>query len=92
MDKNAISELFRQYIASMEDQEYHTEAAVHEVKELEAFLDEHVSDFNEWTEHYDKAMNLAVEFEESGFIAGFETAARMFAGIQAMGVEGRRSA
>lgn len=71
----AIAELFCEYVRSMEDKPRHTAAAKTEADMYEQFC---VSVFPNnvrlQIELYDKMMNVAVEFEESGFIAGFKTA------------------
>lgn len=66
-----ISEMFRNYVASTEDKERHTEMACKEVDAYDRFCEEvFPGNTRMQSESYDKMMNAAVEFEESGFIAG----------------------
>lgn len=66
-----ISEMFRNYVASTEDKERHTEMACKEVDAYDRFCEEvFPGNARMQSESYDKMMNAAVEFEESGFIAG----------------------
>lgn len=66
-----ISEMFCNYVASMEDKERHTEMACKEVDAFDQFCEMvFPGDVKMQSESYDKMMNAAVEFEESGFIAG----------------------
>ena len=74
----AIAELFCEYVKSMEDKPRHTTAAETEADMYDRFC---VGAFPDnvklQSELYDKMMNVAVEFEESGFIAGFKTAMKL---------------
>lgn len=76
-----IAQMFSDYVERMQDQERHTEAAC---KEVEAFdlccASEFPRNIRLQSIMYDKMMNCAVEFEESGFIAGFQTAVALFSG------------
>lgn len=66
-----ILEMFRNYVANMEDNERHTEMACKEVEKYDRFCDEIFPDsIKMQSKSYDKMMNVAVEFEESGFMAG----------------------
>lgn len=70
-----IAELFKDYVASMEDTERHTEAACKEVDAFDQFCEELFPEMiQKQRELYDRMMDVAVEFEESGFIAGFKAA------------------
>ena len=70
----AIKKMFNGYIAEKQDKEYHSEGCLKAEKELETVLDEHIKDSDAWTEVIIKAMNLANEYEQDGFIAGFKAA------------------
>lgn len=73
-----IAEEFEHYVASMENEERHTEAACKEVEAFEQYCSElFPGDIAKQTEMYDKMMDCAVEFEESGFITGFKWALSM---------------
>lgn len=66
-----ISEMFINYVNSMGDTERHTETACNEVDAFDKFCEENFSnDIKKQSELYTQMMNVAVEFEESGFIAG----------------------
>ena len=70
-----IAQMFSDYVGRMQDTERHTKAAC---KEVEAFdlccSSEFPYNYRLQSLMYEKMMNCAVEFEESGFIAGFQTA------------------
>lgn len=76
-----IAQMFSDYVAKNEDTERHTVAAC---KEVEAFdlccNSEFPNNYRLQCLMYDKMMNCAVEFEESGFIAGFQTAVALLSG------------
>ena len=74
----AIKKMFNGYIAEKQDREYHSEGCLKAEHELESVLDEHIEDSDAWTEVIIKAMNLANEYEQDGFIAGFKEAMQMF--------------
>ena len=66
-----MSQMFIDYVSSMEDKERHTESACNEVGTFDKFCEEQFpSDIAIQRELYDKMMDVAVEYEESGFIAG----------------------
>ena len=70
-----IKELFKQYVTENEDRERHTEAACKEVDAFDQFCEELFPGMlQRQRKVYDKMMDVAVEFEEGGFIAGFITA------------------
>lgn len=74
-----IAELFCEYVRSMEDKPRHTAAVETEIDMFDQFCVNALPDNVELqSELYDKMLNVAVEFEESGFIAGFKTAMQMF--------------
>ena len=79
-----IAQLFSDYVTRMEDMERHTKAAC---KEVDAFdlccVSEFPRNIRLQNLMYDKMMNCAVEFEESGFIAGFRTAVALLNGQEA---------
>nr|DAO80791.1 MAG TPA: hypothetical protein [Caudoviricetes sp.] len=71
----AIRELFKQYVRSFEDKERHSEESVRRAEEFDDFCSSHINGssitkFNV----YVKMTDVAVEFEEDGFVAGFKTA------------------
>lgn len=66
-----ISEMFKEYIATYEDMERHTKAANEEVEQFDKYIEElFPTDIEKQSEMYDRMMDVAVEFEESGFMAG----------------------
>ena len=74
-DEKAIKGLFRQYVGSFEDAERHTKEAVQEAEIFDSFLTGAIpSNMGLQIAMYEKAMNVAVEFEEDGFVAGFKYA------------------
>ena len=81
MSDTEIAQMFSDYVARMQDKERHTRAAC---KEADAFDTCCASEFpnNVRLQNlmYNRMMDVAVEFEESGFIAGFKTAAALLFG------------
>lgn len=79
LNETEISQIFNDYVTRMQDKERHTRAAV---KETDAFDTYCASEFPNNVRLqvmlFDKMMSCAVEFELSGFIAGFQTAAAAF--------------
>ena len=74
-DEKAIRGLFKQYVGSFEDGERHTKQAVMEAETFDSFLTGAIpSNMKLQIAMYEKAMNVAVEFEEDGFVAGFKYA------------------
>lgn len=74
-DDAIIAKMFSDYVMSMEDMPRHTEQANAEVDAYDQFCIRAVGqDVERYNEMYDKMMNVAIEFEESGFIAGFKYA------------------
>ena len=68
-----ISKMFKDYIATYEDKVRHTKAANDEVDRFDKYTEEvFPKDTIKQSEMYDNMMDVAVEFEESGFIAGFK--------------------
>ena len=78
MTKKAIKKIYDNYIAGKHDKEYHSKGCIDAENELELVLDENIEDLDAWTEVIVKAMNLANEYEQDGFIAGFKMAMQMF--------------
>lgn len=78
MTKKAIKKIFDGYIAEKHDMEYHSKGCLKAEEELETALDRHIEDSDAWTEVIIKAMSLANEYEQDGFIAGFKMAMHMF--------------
>lgn len=80
LNATEISQIFKDYVTRMQDKERHTRAAV---KETDAFDTYCASEFPNnvrlQVALFDRMMNCAVEYELSGFIAGFQTAATIFA-------------
>lgn len=68
-----IAQMFWEYVERMEDQERHTEAACQEVDLFDSFCEKELP-LELQAEMYDRMMDCAVEFELSGFIAGFHAA------------------
>lgn len=76
-----IAQMFADYVTRMEDRERHTGAAVKEADAFDTFLEsEFPRNIRLQTNLYDRMMNTAVEYEESGFIAGFKTAMALLSG------------
>ncbi len=71
----AIQQLFFQYVRSCEDRERHSAEAVRCAEVFDDFCSKHVEgDALEKIEAYTKMTDVAVEFEEGGFMAGFKVA------------------
>lgn len=71
----AIQQLFCQYIESCEDRERHSAEAVRCAEAFDDFCSRHIEGgVLKKIEAYTKMTDVAVEFEESGFIAGFKVA------------------
>lgn len=72
LDKEAIARLFCDYVGKMEDKPRHTVKAELEVGIYEQFCaGAFPHNIRLQNQLYEKMMNVAVEYEESGFIAGF---------------------
>ena len=72
LDKEAIARLFCDYVGKMEDKPRHTVKAELEVGIYEQFCaGAFPHNIRLQNTLYEKMMNVAVEYEESGFIAGF---------------------
>ena len=73
--EDMIQGMFRDYVDSMVDKERHTKVACEEVANFDTYCRETFpSNITMQRELYDRMMDVAVEFEESGFIAGFKWA------------------
>lgn len=71
----AIQQLFFQYVDSFEDRERHSDEAVRCAESFDDFCSRHIEGGTlKKIEAYTKMTDVAVEFEEGGFIAGFKTA------------------
>lgn len=83
-DNSAISNLFHDYVSGLEGKPRHTVAANLEVGIFEAYC---AGAFQNNTRLrnglYEKMMNVAIEYEESGFIAGFRTAVALLSSQEA---------
>ena len=73
MTDKEIAQQFYEYVERMEDKERHSLAACKEVEEFDLLCSEELGS-RLHTKMYNKMMDCAVEYEESGFIAGFRTA------------------
>jgi len=70
-----ITVLFRDYVDRTQETERHTHAANIEVAAFDAWASKKFpGDINLQSVLFDMMMSCAVEYEESGFIAGFQTA------------------
>jgi len=70
-----IRQLFSQYIESCEDRERHSNEAVRCAEAFDDFCSRHIEGGAlKKIEAYTKMTDVAVEFEEDGFIAGFKVA------------------
>ena len=67
-----LAEYFREYVDGCQCKERHTEAACNEVEQYDKmvayFFPKELKPQNRF---YDKMMDVAVEYEESGFMAGY---------------------
>ena len=67
-----LAEYFREYVGGCQCKERHTEAACNEVEQYDKmvayFFPKELKPQNRF---YDKMMDVAVEYEESGFMAGY---------------------
>lgn len=71
----AIQQLFFQYVESCQDKERHSAEAVRCAEVFDDFCSRHIEgDMLKKIEAYTKMTDVAVEFEEGGFIAGFKMA------------------
>lgn len=93
-----IAQIFSDYVGRMEDWERHTKAACKEVDSFDVCCSSEFPD-NVRVQNvmYEKMMNVAIEFEESGFIAGFKTAMALMTGDDGLlpmpaGIENREEA
>lgn len=76
-----IAQMFADYVVRMEEKERHTRAAVKEADAFDTFLEsEFPRNVRLQANLYGRMMNTAIEFEESGFIAGFKTAMALMSG------------
>jgi len=75
--KEELVELFRKYVEGMGDTPRHTEEAIETACLYQAVAEKH-SGFNHerLKELTETAMEMAVEFELSGFMAGYRAALR----------------
>lgn len=81
LDNAAISKLFKDYVSSTENRSRHTAAAEMEVELYTAYCDgAFPHNIRLKNGLYEKMMNVAVEYEESGFIAGFLYAKAILSG------------
>ena len=81
LNDTEIAQMFSDYVARMEDKERHTKAACKEVDAFDLFCaSEFPRNVRLQSLMFEKMMNCAVEFEESGFIAGFKTATALLQG------------
>ena len=70
-----IAQMFSDYVGRMQDKERHTRSACKEVDNFDTCCaSEFPNNVRLQNLMYEKMMDAAVEFEESGFIAGFKTA------------------
>ena len=76
-----IAQMLADYVVRKEEKERHTGAAVKEADAFDTFLEsEFPRNIRLQTNLYDRMMNTAIEYEESGFIAGFKTAVALLSG------------
>lgn len=73
--------MFSDYVTRMEDRPRHTKAALKESDAFDTFCEsEFPRNVRIQAQLFDRMMNAAVEYEESGFIAGFKTAMALLSG------------
>lgn len=76
-----LAQMFSDYVNRMQGEERHTAAACKEVDDFDTCCQsEFPNNVRLQGLMWDKMMNAAVEYEESGFIAGFKTAAALILG------------
>ena len=76
-----LAQMFSDYVNRMQGEERHTAAACKEVDDFDTCCQsEFPNNVRLQGLMWDKMMNAAVEYEESGFIAGFKTAAALIFG------------
>lgn len=76
-----IAQMFSDYVTRMEERPRHTKAAIKEAEAFDTFCEsEFPRNIRIQTQLFDRMMNTAVEYEESGFIAGFKTAMALLSG------------
>lgn len=76
-----LAQMFSDYVNRMQGEERHTVAACKEVDDFDTCCQsEFPNNVRLQGLMWDKMMNAAVEYEESGFIAGFKTAAALILG------------
>lgn len=67
-----LSQYFKEYVESMQCKERHTDIACEEVDAYDSMLSSiFPNDIRVQMMLYDKMMDVSVEYEESGFIAGY---------------------
>ena len=72
VDDKELQEYFKEYIASYGDKERHTKAACEEVTQFDSLVSYFFpKELKSQTALYNKMMDAAVEYEESGFMAGY---------------------
>lgn len=75
MNDEEIKVRFVTYIEKMNDAPRHTPEAIMETKEFADFCEkEYAGDLRKQDQVYDKAVSMALSFEESGFLAGYKMA------------------
>lgn len=76
-----IAQMFSDYVARMQDKPRHTKAAIKEADAFDTFCgSEFPRNVRLQNGLFERMMNAAVEYEESGFIAGFKTAMALLSG------------
>lgn len=67
-----LSQYFKEYVESMQCKERHTDIACDEADAYDSMISSiFPNDIRVQTMLYDKMMDVSVEYEESGFIAGY---------------------
>lgn len=88
MNYKAICEEFYKYVMSMEDKERHTKEACEEAEQFDKLcMDKLPDDGESQVMLFTKMMDTAVEYEKSGFIAGFRIAFGLAWDLWKAGVE-----
>lgn len=76
-----IAQMFSDYVERMDARPRHTGAAIKESEGFDTMLEsEFPRNIRLQTIMFDKMMSCAIEYEESGFIAGFKTAMALLSG------------
>lgn len=77
IDEKQIREMFRKYTQDKDGIPRHSECSRKECDELSNMVEKAMANIAVVNDIESKAMDMAVEFEEDGFVAGFKFAIEM---------------